>query len=551
MNRIITIAALIVIGFSTSFAQPMKWKKLADGLLTRFYNTNVSPPTLEFGVIEIKDSIILAGWGNLMLSTDLGSSWTELTIPQVGLVYGIDIYDNYTYAIASPTGVYTSYDQGKTWQTVSPSITRSVIFDGTRDKLICMQPNNIVYYDKNVSHTSNLFIYNYYLGDLQWGADSALYLKAGMWYLSVIFRSFDHGYSWEIFSQNLPIDGDCHSFICDKTEPNRFTVINEDWAYRTNQFSEIFLSSDAGQSWATTLQQPLGSYTYLTGNSTQGCNDYFVGTSIDGILRSSDKGISWKSIGGPATAVDSRTIYAVDDSIIYAIDTLGSIWVTDAARSTGFVNESIVDIYTDTIGGDIVVPINFKSSVDINAEFVLHFDTTDLVYKGTFDSYNIDHTLWVDKGIARIRYNPAQDSVLYARFLFFPTDSNCTKVRIDSLIAPTDYTSCASGRSLTATICGPEGCGINALSKFIRYGTAPEFTITPNPTRGTITLRSNLDIDGADIEIRNEVGVISYSSRSDINKADGLSLDVSSLASGAYILLVKGHGAGVPLVIMK
>lgn len=486
-----------------------------------------------------------------MLSTDMGTTWTELSVPGLGLVYDIAIYDDYTYAIASPTGVYTSYDQGKTWRNVSSSYTPSVLFDRTGDKLVCIEGNNIVCYDKDVRYPSNLSLYNYNLIDLQLGGDSTLYAKAGDTRYSIILKSDDHGHTWSIFSQSLPIDGDCYSFICDKTDPNRFVVINEDWVYRTNKFSEIFVSSNAGKSWTTSLQQPLGSYTYLIGNSTQGCNDYFVGTSIDGILRSSDKGISWKSIGGPATAVDSRTIFAVDDSTVYAIDTLGSIWVTDATRSTGFINESIVDIYNDTLGGDVVVPINFKSSVDINAEFVLHFDTADLVYKGTFDSYNIDHTISIDNGTARIRYNPSQDSILYARFLFFPTDSNCTKIRIDSLIAPTDYTSCASGRSLTATICGPEGCGINTLSRFIRYGTTPEFSITPNPTRGTIILQSNTDIDGATIEIRNEVGAISYSMRSDIRKADGLSLDVSSLPSGAYILLVKGHGAGVPLVIMK
>jgi hypothetical protein len=547
VNRIITIAALLFLGFSTSFAQPMKWKKLADRILSTARNDPWSPA--EYGAISVKDSIILAGWKNGMLSTDAGNTWMEFISVQNLIIFDIEIYDVNTFAIASIAGVIVSSDKGETWEEISHSPTYSILFDGAKDKLICVESSDIVLYDKGIRQYTSRLKYN--ITDLAWGSDKALYIKVGERDISAIYRSDDHGYTWNIFSQSLPIEGDCFSFICNKTDPNRFAVINEDWIYRTNQFSEIFVSSDVGKSWTTTLQQPLGSYTYLTGSSTQGCNDYFVGTSIDGILRSSDKGMSWNSIGGPATPVDSRTIFAVDDSIIYAIDTLGSIWVTDATKSSGFTHESIADIYTDTIGGDITVPINFKSSVDINAEFTLHFDTTDLVYKGTFDSYNIDHTIWVGNETARIRYNPSQDSILYARFLFFPTDSNCTKIRIDSLIEPTDYTTCATGRSLTATICGPEGCGISTLSRFIRYGTTPTFTITPNPTRGTITLQSNMDIDDASIEIRNQVGAISYSSRSDIKKADVLSLDVSSLPSGAYILLVKGHGAGVPLVIMK
>jgi hypothetical protein len=549
VKRIITIAALLVFGFSTSYAQPMKWKKLADGILLTARNDRGAPA--EYGAIVAKDTMILAGWGNLHLSTDAGVTWTELSLPisPGDHINDIAMYDDHTFAVICLSGTYHSSDRGNTWIRIRSQSAASILFANSPTTLVVCGSNVIEHIEilGNIQTT----VVGDYIIDLQYGADRAMYALGSRSQDNTMYRSTDDGLTWSLHFPSIASQGDCLSMICDKDDALRFVLVNEDWAFRIDNNADVFLSSDGGSTWRKTLSESLGSFAYLAGNSSQGCHDYFIGTISDGVLRSSDKGVTWATIGGPPIAIDSRLLYALDDSVIYAVDTFGSVWVTDAAKSSGSINELVADITTDTIGGDIIVPINFKSSVDINAEFTLHFDTSDLIYKGTFDSYNIDHTIWVDKGTARIRYNPSQDSVLYAQFLFFPTDSNCTKVTIDSIITANNSPGCASGRSLTATICGPEGCGIGTLSRFIRYGTAPEFSITPNPTRGTISLQSNIDINGAVIEIRNEVGAISYSTRSDVKKSDGLSLDVSSLPSGAYILLVKGHGAGVPLVIMK
>ncbi len=652
----------MVLVFSTSFAQPMKWKKLADRILASYINTSPNPDVREFGAIETKDSIVLAGWGSVSLSTDGGKSWTRLSIPGMGsFIYDIAIYDNNTFVIGAEAGVLITSDQGQSWENLLTGNAKAVMFDGSPDKIISIGYSGVALLGVGGSRVITSFPEN--LSDLQIGADNALYLLSSDHnnYTKYIYRSIDR-FTWTLISQFIPGDYDCYSFICDRDDANRFVIVNEDWAIRYDEFSEIFTSTDGAKTWNTSLQTLLGSLSYLTGNSTQGCNDYFVGSNPDGILRSNDKGVSWSSIGGPPTPIDSRTICALDDSIIFAIDTFGSIWVTDALRATvagtlstdstfqklslqlcdsslkceivfhsskscsasatidsaviigadsldysferalsspaaisdtvrirftpsivgatdaklkvtysngvvryvdlsttvtppavlSFTNASNIDLYTGILGDDVTIPIQLKKSIDANCEFLIHYDTTYLEYKGTFDDLGVDHTTENKNGRVRIGCNPNINTSLYASFTFFPIDSNCTSVRIDSL-SSLDALACVviEDTVFTATICGPEGCGINTLSRFIRYGTTPEFTITPNPSRGTITLQSNIDIEGASIDIRNEVGAITYSTHSDINKANGLSLDVSSLPSGAYILLVKGHGAGVPLVIMK
>jgi len=658
--RTTILIVVFLLTASASNCQPMKWKKLADGLVSVYVNTHLPNPTKEFGAIEAKDNIVIAGWASVVLSTDVGETWQPLIIPDMGsYVFDIDIYDNNTFVIGTDTGVFFTSDQGYSWKNLLRGNIKAVLFDGSPDKIVCIGLSGVALLDPNGSRTMIPFMSSLY--DIQHGADNALYLLTTNG-SKRIYKSVDHGISWNLLSEFTPGDLDCYSFICDKDDANRFVVVNEEWGVRNDQYSELFTSSNAGLTWNTTLETLMGSYTYLIGNSTQGCHDYFVGSNPEGILRSSDKGVTWSSIGGPSTPVDSRTICALDDSTIFAIDTFGSVWVTDASRvrdagplstdstfqkvslelcdsllvgkvvfyssngclpsatidsvviigqdasdysferpfslpvvildtlgicfrpskvgttdaklkvtysngvvryvdlsttvtppaTVSFSNVSNSDIYTDILGDDITIPIQFGRSIDIDYEFLIHYDTTYLVYKGTFDERGLDHTIEDINGRIRVALNPSIDTSLYASFSFFPIDSNCTAVTIDSLSSLISSACLViDDKAFITTICGPEGCGINALSRFIRYGTTPEFSITPNPTRGTITLRSTIDIDGATIEIRNEVGGISYSSRSDIKKADGLSLDVSSLPSGSYIMLVKGHGAGVPLVIMK
>jgi photosystem II stability/assembly factor-like uncharacterized protein len=544
MKRFFFKSLVFLVACSAATAQPAKWKKLADGILQPFTNS-ITPLS---GAIRVKDSIVLAGWSEVVLSTDAGKSWTKLSIPSIGdHITDVAIYDDHTFAIAGVLDVIYSSDQGKTWVGSGIAFSAALQFDDAPDRVIRAGFQSVDVIQFNGSTAT--IVFDPELTDIQRGADNSFYVKKTS--QNSIYRSADDGMTWTPFAQNIPGDGDCFSLICDRTDSKRFVVISEDWAVRANGFSEIQMSSDGGTTWSTTLQKPLGTFTYLMGNATQGCNDYFVGTTSDGILRSSDKGVTWASIGGPPTPVDSRTISAKDDSIIYVLDTLGSIWVTDPVSATPPPStEKLADIHIDTLGGDVNLPIHFTTTSDKPGECYLFFDTLCLKYKGAFDANGIDHTITAANGVARILYDPKKDTSLFGLFSFFPVDSNCTTVMMQSSFADSIAT-CAPAQTLIATICTPQFCGRREISRFMRYGLMPKFSVVPNPSLGLVSVSSTMDIAGAEFEIGNEAGVICYSLRSDIKKSVPLPLDLTSLPQGMYVLHVKGFGASIPFVIVK
>lgn len=336
---IFLIAGLLAI--PPLYAQTMKWKVVAPNALQVGKQVTTGKPI--WGAIKTYNSVVLAGWKNMTLSTDFGTTWTALPAPtNKSSVVDIDIFDEQTFAFVTEDAAYYSSNQGATWILLKRvNDGRFILFDGSPKKIIVGEELTGRVDLLTIGGTTRIFSFPNYptIISMKRVADGTL---RGNGYNppsdGVFISSVDDGFNWTL--QQPTSGGDNNSFISDPLDPNRYVVVNEDFIFRTDNNADLFLTTDNGQSWQHPYSNPLGLVGDLNGNSTSGCHDYFVGTQSNGILRSLDKGLTWNSIGGPITGMDSRSISAVDDSLIFVIDQTGSIWSTDP-KSHGVNSPSI------------------------------------------------------------------------------------------------------------------------------------------------------------------------------------------------------------------
>jgi photosystem II stability/assembly factor-like uncharacterized protein len=656
---------LFLLSFDTTYCQPMTWKVVAPNIIRV-----VRAPI--YGAIKAKGSTVLAGWRNLALSNDYGKTWTTLPQPFVGLsdyISGLDVFDSLNFVIITTWGeAFRTTNGGSQWTSIfnSRSTGFHVAYLGSPDKLLIMSaalsPNGNVVMTIGGSSTS-FDLPDNYSSPYAIAADGSIrVLAASDANYAQFYVSSDSNTTWRSTSTAATIMpfGDINAVIADQSDPNRFVLVNENTVSRNGGNSRMFLTTNNGASWTMTYSQALGAFSDLCGNATTGCKDYFVGTQNRGILRSSDRGLTWNSIGGPVTSFDSKAISAVDDSLIFAMDTAGNIWATEpmwlqqstphisgyslfsqfdisvcdspmigtvylspadcgainisslamagldpsdftivsslasppsypdsikikfTPNSPGsknallqlihadgritsvplstFVNggsimfsQSILNGFTDTIGGDVEIAIALThSGSPENAEFTIHYDTASLDYHGVFDGSNFDHTTGhPDLRSARIRFNTVNDSVLFARFSFYPIDSSCTKITIDSMTAVSGSCLSILSTDLSAEICSPAKCGWRSLAQFVRLGRMPQLSVSPNPSSGNFILSSSESLGQVTITILNKLGVPVTAQISELTKERPATVNLEPLPSGVYFVRVSGVLSTVAVVVEK
>ena len=122
---------------------------------------------------------------------------------------------------------------------------------------------------------------------------------AGTRYYSGIYKSGDEGLNWTKFIlPGTTSNSAVLSLLCNGN--NIFAGVNS---------SGVYISSDNGQSWATTASIAYPVYA-LDANS----NYIFAGTSNQGMRRSSNNGISWTTINTGLPSVGERSIRAIEVS---------------------------------------------------------------------------------------------------------------------------------------------------------------------------------------------------------------------------------------------
>jgi photosystem II stability/assembly factor-like uncharacterized protein len=228
-------------------------------------------------------------------------------------------------------------------------------------------------------------------------------------------------------------------------------------------------------------------------------------------------------------------------------------------KSTRSVTMTTNDVSTDTIGGTVLVPIVMHGDSALPAvECVIRYDTTTLIYTGAYgkDGSSIEKpgTRW--PGHAAIHVDSlmlATDSLIgYAVFEGFPLDTTCHQVRFDSLTVLAPLTPCAfnpSGLAI-ARVCLAHGCGVAAISRFMRYRQFPDIRLYPNPANDHFALIASENAE-ASIEIVDILGHTVSKNALSLSKNIAKQQPLSNTAKGKYFvrLEVRGMVRTIPLVI--
>jgi hypothetical protein len=206
--------------------------------------------------------------------------------------------------------------------------------------------------------------------------------------------------------------------------------------------------------------------------------------------------------------------------------------------------------YNDTIGATVEIPIILThNSLISSAEMVLHYDTSMLVYQGSKlysgTSMNQEEK-WI--GRSKLRFESkdfgTSDTIAFAWFKIYPVKDPCADVTLDSLVIYGGQNNCSvlANNSLTVHVCSSISCGTDILSKFLRYNGFPSISISPNPSSGSIAIRSNRNLPNAKIELYNLLGQRVLTEATSLKSSTSITIDLQKINAGSYFLRITDDG---------
>ena len=622
------------------------------------------------GAMQYRDGIVWAGGDrSLWSSRDVGLTWQQSTSFPVAKIFDIDFYNRFVGLVATDSDVYRTTDGGRTW-TISRADgdLRKVGFGNSSQMMFAMDYDGTFFTSSDGGQNWSPSVIPIDARSFAVASDGAIYIQAttpssGSDPLGTVIASKDFGRSWSSGGQTFQFD--CYSLSVDSCNPKQLCLVNEQIdATSAAGTGGIFVSNDGGISWNQVDSHPAP---YFSGALATNRDAIVVGT-VDGnnIRRSMDKGQTWNSIGGPALGSDNRNIAVVDDNIIFAADSTGSIWLTtngggDSASYTGpfsttilstdslFANDTVrcdsltsaiyllgtgcrppdpssiqitgpdansyrilgwnrdsiqvvissqnpgpqtatlvvtfedgtkqsatlggysapphalsfdastLTVKTDTIGGEVAVPIKILGLTHPeNVELVLHYQLPNLVYDSSVDRFGTKVDLlgeqWPGRSKLLIRNDTPGTVTAYAKFKVFSDTVFNPQVTFDSVEIPTEAVPCeySPPPAVTATIYPLQGCTAPILSRWIHLGEKPLLRINPNPTSGTVSITSDETIGGVSIDVYDMLGSLRAQIPATIYAAMPTILTLPMESGAYYVRIVSSAGVqSVPVVINR
>lgn len=367
LRNLVLVLVLTLVSTHGVYAQ---WTNVAPGLIP-------SASNLGGGSIVYKQGVVWAGMREIFISTDDGLNWQQRSTPlnSIDYVRNLDAYDDSTALLASNEGdTWITTDQGNSWRKLrnTGSAFAARFLGSPRNIVIAGGSTGLLDVTTDGGQTwksTKIGTFVPFVVPLLGGTAYALVATIASKTASRVMLTTDYGMTWTAAKDTAGFDS--YSFAVDPCSPERLYIANEDAGNpgSTNGISEIYVSSNSGDTWTTTYAR---SGKDLVGSIALASNSVYVQRLADGILRSTDFGNTWVDVGGPSMIFDSRLLCAVTDNLVLAGDAQGNIWRTTNA------------------GGDSVHGTIRYHSITSTPDLLFNWDTLFSCDPPTFDTLFIN-----------------------------------------------------------------------------------------------------------------------------------------------------------------
>ena len=538
-----------------------QWNIVGSNLLGAYSTQNG-------GAFASHDGIVYVGYHELFKSSDSGRSWIATKLNTEGnTIFDICFFDSLSGIVAVENrGVFLTRDGGSSWALILQQLDCiGVAFVRDSNEVIACdrQDGGTIHYtsDGGQSWKGTQIESNgggvYQVLTRPNGASYALSRSISPGRESHISESTDFGLTW--LKHQGGVDLDSYSFTLDSCDVNRIYLVNEAYNEAKDGFSKIFRSADRGDSFDTAIRRPANFFSASCASTLRAV--YIGSSSSEGVFRTTDRGDTWKSIGGPAMHQDSRLLTAIDDNIVFAADEQGNIWRTLNSGGAPIDSHSIgltiplsissERIINDTPGVTVNLPIYLKSNQMIPSfNMIVHYPANPLKYLRTVlpsgGIVDISGEQW--DGRAKIHFDakdlaPRKDSLIgYCVFKWLPSEYVCANISFDSLETSASSSPCTENILLDAAateglIGSYKSCGFSSVTEESGPGYEMMFRLNPSSDFGLLT---SCDYSGAlAIDFVTELGVVLESEAINMSAGLPITLDLRSLPQGAYFIKVS------------
>ncbi|HEY3876513.1 MAG TPA: YCF48-related protein [Candidatus Kapabacteria bacterium] len=329
------MAILFLLCFAAASASA-QWRNIAPNALAPKDARNRAG-----GAIEYRDGMLWAGYTMLSKSSDSGKTWVTVQRPVNSEILDIQFFNRDTGLVADSNSLIQTTNGGQTWDVLTTGTLRWKVAYNRSSSVIHLVDfeNSKILSSTNAGTTwRSVKVDSGFAFSLIVAKDGAVFALVSHTFdtgIDIVYRSTDSGMTWV---PNGTVGNDSYSIDIDSCDDARLYVANEDYYFKAYQYSRIFTSADRGATWPGAYQVPFPNF--LAGSLASSVHAVYAPTTNMGILRSTDQGMNWKLIGGPNAPPDSRSICALNDNVLFVLDSFGSIWSTtnsggDSIQATG------------------------------------------------------------------------------------------------------------------------------------------------------------------------------------------------------------------------